>query len=169
MVRHRMLAPITSIKHYVALTNTTIASGALLSTIIAEGVQAPATANAFSVVNGAIIKAIYFERWVLGDDVTGNSGQFTLVIEKAPSDSPDITVTNMLNLGVYNNKKNILYTTQGIIGSSIDGSPGIPMIRGWLRIPKGKQRMGLGDKIVLTVNAIGKLRVCGINTYKEYT
>ncbi len=169
MARHRMLAPITSIKHYVALTNTIIATGALLTTTIAEGVQAPATANAFSVLNGSIIKAIFIERWILGNDVTGNSGQFTLVVEKKPSDSPDITVTNMLNLGVYNNKKNILYTTQGIIGSSIDGSPGIPLIRGWIKIPKGKQRMGLGDKIDVTVNAVGPLRVCGIVTYKEYT
>ncbi len=165
----RMLAPINSVKHYVQLSNTAIASGAKQSQDVVHAVVAPATGTTADVKEGSIVKAIFFERWVLGDDVTGNSGQFTLAIEKLPGGGTPMTVTNLLNLGAYNNKKNILYTTQALIGSSIDGSPGIPMIRGWIKIPKGKQRMGKDDKIILHVNAVGKLRVCGFSTYKEYT
>ncbi len=79
-----------------------------------------------------------------------------------------MTLAQSQNLGAYPNKKNILYTTQGILADANDGGPTIPLIRGWIKIPKGKQRMGLDDRIVVNITAVGALRLCGISTFKEY-
>ncbi len=168
-MRHkRMLAPINTVKHYVAKTNTAVVSGGLVSEFISDAVVAPATANAFSVREGAIIKAVHVEVWIIGDEATDTTSQFVFVIEKAPGNTTAITVTNMLNLGAYANKKNILYTSQGVLGAGIDGSGSIPVFRGWVMIPKGKQRQGLDDSLRWHLTAVGSLRVCGLVTYKEF-
>ncbi len=162
-----MVAPINSIKHYVHSATFTVASGVRASIVVVDAVAAPANATSLQVLEGSIVKAIYLEYWVTGDDVSGTVSQFLLAIEKAPSNVSAMSATNATNLGAYTNKKNIFYTTQGILNSSID-SGSVPVIRQWILIPKGKQRMGLGDRLVVTLNAVGKLRACGIATYKEY-
>ncbi len=163
-----MVAPINSIKHYVPKTNSGVASGALVNEFAAHAVVAPATASVDQVIQGAVIKAIHFELWICGDEVTDTTSQFTFVIFKLPGNSTAITVTNLLNLGSYANKKNILYTTQGVLGTTNDGNQSIPIIRDWVLIPKGKQRMGLDDSIQWALTGVGKLRVCGMITFKEY-
>jgi len=44
-------------------------------------------------------------------------------------------------------------------------------MRGWYKIPKTKQRFGLGDRLVLQIASQGTdaLDFCGFATYKEYT
>ncbi len=167
--RRRLFPPINTIKHYVAKTNTAVASGGLVSEFIADAVVAPATASSFSVREGSIIKAVHVEVWIIGDEVTDTTSQFVFVVEKAPGNTAAITVTNLLNLGAYANKKNILYTSQGVLGAGIDGNGAIPVFRGWIMIPKGKQRMGLDDSIRWHLTGVGSLRVCGLVTYKEWT
>ncbi len=164
-----MLAPVNSIKHYVPKTNTAVASGGLVSEFVSDAVVAPATSSTFSVKQGAIIKAVHLEIWIIGDAATDTTSQFVFVIEKSPGGGAAITVTNMLNLGSYPNKKNILYTSQGILGAGEDGNQAIPVFRDWLLIPKGKQRQGLDDSIRWHLTAVGAMRVCGLVTYKEYT
>ncbi len=169
-MRHRKLvAPINSIKHYVPKTNTGVASGGLVSEFIADAVVAPATASPFSVREGSIIKAVHVEVWIIGDEATDTTSQFVFVVEKAPGNTTAITVTNLLNLGSYPNKKNVLYTSQGVLGAGIDGNGAIPVFRGWILIPKGKQRMGLDDSLRWHLTGVGSLRVCGLVTYKEFT
>jgi len=170
MPRHRrMLAPINTIKHYVHRTNVVVATGARNIHVVADSVVAPATANAFDVKEGSIIKAIHFEYWVIGSGASGNNTQFIFVIEKVPVNTPSISAAEMLNLGAYINKKNILFTSHGVMGMDVDGQGGIPLIRSWLMIPKGKQRMGLSDRIVVSTAAVGvDLNVCGLVVYKEY-
>ncbi len=165
-----MVAPINSNKHYVARTNVGIAAGAGLSVDVADAVVAPAAANAFDVRQGAVLKAVHLEYWIWNSSTTGVDTQFVLIVEKVPSGAGAATVSEMLNLGAYNNKKNVLFTTQGVLGAGIDGSPALPLIRDWVLIPKGKQRMGLGDKIVVGVTTVGGgLQLCGMALYKEYT
>ncbi len=166
--KRRMAAPINSIKHYVQTSNTAIASGADLNINVVKGVVAPATSTTDEVIQGAVVKAIFFEYWIGGNAATANTSQFNFVIEKAPGNTALITTTNMANLAAYLNKKNILFTTQGQIGAQVDGNQSIPVIRGWLRIPKGKQRFGLDDRIVVSALATGSIRICGFVTYKEY-
>ncbi len=164
----RMLAPITSIKHYVHHPQSGVASGAVLTFSVATSVVAPASANAFNVVQGSVIKAVFIEFWVfsIGADVETS---FTVSVEKIPSGLLPMTFAESINLGAYENKKNILYVTQGLVGSRGSGSP-VPIIRQYFKIPRGKQRMGLGDRIVVNLSSVGQtMQICGITTYKEYT
>ncbi len=164
-----MLAPIHTIKHYVHKTNTFVATGAIDSQDVVHAVVAPATGAAEDVSEGSIVKAVYIERWILNSGATDTFNTFTLMVEKMPGNGTPITAAQMLNLGAYPNKKNILYTTQGALGASVDGAQGVPVIRAWVLIPKGKQRMGLDDEIVVTLHSVGSSQICGITTYKEYT
>jgi len=164
----RMLAPINSIKHYVATTNITVAAAAATTIVAVDAVQGAAV-NTFDVEEGSIVKAIHFELWLIGVGAVGTTAQYTAIIEKLPSNAVNPTVTNMLNLQAYPNKKNILWSFQGNVASFQNGSNAIPIIRDWLKIPKGKQRMGFGDRVALTVMSVAESgQVCGLFTYKEY-
>ncbi len=168
MARHRrMLAPIVSRKHYVHRTNVSLASGALTANLVADAVVAPATTNAFDVIEGSVIKAVHIEMWYRSGGVAGSTTQFILIVEKLPTGNPIMTAAQSLNLGAYPNKKNILYTTQGVIGGTDSNS--VAVLRDWVLIPKGKQRMGLGDRIVVNVSTVGQaMNNCGLFTYKEF-
>ncbi len=166
-MRRKMLAPINSVKHYVHHPEALIAVGGILNQNAVEAAQAPAVANPWTVKEGSIVKAIYIERWLIGDSA-GAVSQFNLTVEKKRSGEPDMTFAQSANLGAYPNKKNILYTTQGIV-PSIVGGPTVPVIRQYILIPKGKQRMGLNDEIMVNISAVAALRQCGIETFKEYT
>ncbi len=169
-MRHRGRQPIIqSVKHYVPQTDTAIASGARNVNVIADAVVAPAATNVFDVEQGSIIKAVWVEMWISLDGASGSRGTFTACLEKAPLGTFP-TFTNLLNLQSYENKKNIFYTTQGIINSDIDQGT-LAILRQWFLIPKGKQRFGLGDRLILSIaNTSGdNMRNCGMFTYKEYS
>ncbi len=167
MVR-RTLPPINSIKHYVGQPKASIVLGTSLTLEIVDVVPAPVSSQREKVNEGSVIKAVHFEYWVQLNGVSGNVGTFVMTIEKAPSGVIDPTFADMLNLGGYDNKKNILYTTEGLIGNKTDG-PAIPVIRDWLKIPKGKQRMGLKDRLLVTFATVDvAMNICGVAIYKEY-
>ncbi len=164
-----MVAPINSVKHYVPRANVSLASGAGQGNVVVSAVVAPATTNASDVKEGAIVKATHLEYWLWGGGSTGVDTQFVIVVEKAPSGRSAIGAAEMLNIGAYNNKKNIFFQSQGVIGAGVDGSQAIPVIRDWLLIPKGKQRFGLGDRLVVSFTTVGSaMQICGQATYKEY-
>ncbi len=167
MARMFSKVPIISRKHYVHRTNVQLASGAIQNNVAVESVVAPATAAASEVKEGSVVKAVYVEIWLGGAGLEGDSTQFSLTIEKISSDGPLMTFAQSLNLGAYPNKKNIFYTTQGVLAG--ENANTIPVVRNWILIPKGKQRMGLSDKIVINIAASGQnIDTCGIFTYKEY-
>ncbi len=158
---------INSSKHYIPLTNSELATGALLEFDIVEGqtnVNLSATAD---VREGSNVKAIFLELWCAGAGASGTDTQFTAIVVIQPSNAPSVTTTNLANLQSFKNKKNVLYTTQGVLrGLDVQA---VPIIRQWFKIPKGKQRIGLGDKIQLYLTSIGTgMNRCGFATYKEY-
>ncbi len=162
-----MAAPIVSRKHYVHLTNSELASGGITSFNAVDAVVAPATASSEDVIEGSVVKAVHFEIWCGGRGAANADTQFFMAIEKLPTSAPAMTLAQSSNLGAYPNKKNVLYTTQGVLGDGTTQS--VPIIRDWLLIPKGKQRMGLGDRIAVTITTLGQaMNRCGIITYKEY-
>ncbi len=168
-MRHRkMLAPINSIKHYVQAENASLASGSNRQIVLVDGVSiAVAAANTFDVVEGSIVKAVFIELWVKSSAASGANTKFQLGLEKSPSGVGSMSFANMNNLMPYDNKKNILYYSQGVIGDT--ETQGIPVIRQWFLIPKGKQRFGLGDRLILSISTTGAaLQICGFSTYKEY-
>ncbi len=163
-----MLAPINSIKHYINHANSSVLASAAETEVVVEAVVAPATAAVENVIEGAVIKNVFLEYWLAGDGSSGDESQFTFTVEKKRVAETDPTFTNLNNLQAYPNKKNILFTTQGVIPAMLDGGMSIPVIRNWVKIPKGKQRFGLGDELIVSVGAGSPLRFCGFATYKEY-
>ncbi len=118
------------------------------------------------VVEGAVVKAVYVELWVRAGEVTAGSGQF--IIYKTTGDSTSPSAADMAALGDWDNKKNILYTTMGLFNDQ--DADALPLYKGWLKVPKGKQRMGLGDQLrVAGYSPTIDLHVCGFALYKEYT
>jgi len=157
---------INSEKHIVQRSLSTI-DGQTASTFIVVEADNDLPASRHVRV-GAIVKAVYFELWYLGS--ASQPVVQTTTIEKLPSGLVDPTSVQMSDLNNYPNKKNIFYTTQGLVGDA-NTNPA-PLLRQWIPIPKGKQRMGLGDKIIITIQALAEasndLEICGVFIYKEY-
>lgn len=159
-----MLAPIHTIKHYVQTASTGVASGATVGVTLVQSIAKGATrATTADVEEGAVVKAVYVEYWVKADNpnFTVNS-----CLCKRPVGVAAPTFTEMSNISTYTNKKNILEFHQGLAPS---GDQVMALYRGWYKIPKGKQRMGLGDKIHISIAFTGSAGdICGFATFKEY-
>jgi len=158
---------IHSTKHYVQITLSTAATVTRNVEVLATAVEGTAANLALEVVEGTLIKAIYLEIWAIG----GSSDEFfTAVVLKLPGGLGAPSFTNMTDLNSYPNKKNILYTTQGLASNDGIAMP-LPLFKGWIKIPRGKQRMGLGDTISFIIASRGadKITYCGFATYKEYS
>ncbi len=140
-------------------------AGTTNQTVIATAVGATQANLADEVSEGSVIKAVFIEMWFRGGETSPGSVLATLV--RVP-DQQQFTFTDATDLNSYNNKKNIMYHTQGL--TNVAGDTAIPLIRQWFKIPKGKQRMGLGDRLILGISAQAlDTNVCGFMTYKEYT
>ncbi len=150
-------------KHYVQQSLFTVAGGAITQLIIAQAVAAAPT-SASHVREGATISAVYVEMWLTGDDTVQGSSIVTL--EKLPGSATAMTTVESAALSAYDNKKNVFHTQMGLLPPNTQ----FPMasIKGWFKIPRGKQRMGLEDAIVLNLHAQSDgLNGCGFFTYKE--
>ncbi len=161
-------AIVNSIKHFVPYTNADTTSGGLRNTVlinvVAKGAARAAVSN---VEEGCKIFGSYVEYWLKGNGASGTDTQFTAVVVLLKSGAVAPTAANMANLQAYTNKKNILYTTQGVIGDNT--TQGVPIIRDRIKIPPGKQRFGLGDSLNLILAPVGQsIQNCGIAVYKEF-
>ncbi len=160
-----MKNPIQSVKHYNQYPITTVVDGVIAKRDFVVAKELTAISSPVDTPEGAVVKAVFLEMWVIG---SGNqNGTFIMTIDKQSGPLSDMTVTNLNNLGSYNNKKNVLYVTQGLFPEA-DNNP-INIYRTWIKIPKGKQRFGLGDKLVM--NLIGQgadIKFCGFITFKHY-
>ncbi len=164
-----MKAVIKSVKHYVQHSNSAIASGAAINLTIIKAVVNTALPVAVSdVLEGSIIKAVYIETWIKGTGASDADTQFNMAIYKNPGGSNNMVYSDTLNMMAYDNKKNILFATQGVIGG-VGGGQSMSPLRQWIKIPKGKQRFGVGDKLQVIISTTGEgMQHCGLNVYKEY-
>ncbi len=156
-----------STKHYVQHGISQITTGTRENIVIAQAVESTSANLAHEVQEGASIKALYIEIWLQN---AGNLGESVVTVTKDPVDDTGPSFAEMANLFSYNNKKNILFTHQGL--TSNDGISGpVNVLRNWLKIPKSKQRFGLGDKLNLNISNVSSndLNRCGFSLYKEYT
>jgi len=155
-----------STKHYVQQSIGTSVPGTPTSVKIAASVDVAAKDLVNEVEEGSQIKAIYIEMWVRSAATAAAS--FTFCINKSSTTIASPTVAQLAALGDWSNKKNVLYVCQGLT-NDVD-STALSVFRAWLKIPKGKQRMGLGDQFEWNLSAIGQsVNFCGFQTYKEYT
>ncbi len=158
-------AMVHSVKHYIQQTLASVNTVSRVNTSIVSALAAPTNPN--EVAQGSTIKAVYLEIWAIAE--TANQF-FTAIVYKRPSGLASVTFTELTNLFTYENKKNILYTTQGLAPNDGVGQP-IVIFKGWIKIPKGKQRFGLGDKLTFSIasRGDGTINICGFATYKEYS
>ncbi len=158
---------IHSQKHYVQMSLSTATTGAVVPTVLVDAVSVANKNTVSEVEEGALVKAIYVELWAIG---SVSNQFFTAILAKFPSGTASITIAEIAALGTFDGKKNILYTTQGLASNDGIAAP-IPIIRQWFKIPKSKQRFGLGDRVILAVASRGSddIIFCGFATYKEYT
>ena len=157
---------INSEKHYRAISLTTVEDNTSETFRLVNADADPTVASQVRI--GSTIKAIWLELWYLSSASQPTFQVSTL--EKIVAGQDDPTSAQMSDLFTYPNKKNIFVTSQGLVGDA-NTNP-IPIFRDWYKIPKGKQRMGLGDSIAVTVAARGEanndVEVCGMAIFKEY-
>ncbi len=157
---------IKSTKHYNQFSLFAVTGGAITTLSPVSAVNVVDKNVASEVEEGAIIKAVWLDFWLTGDDAV--QGSAVVVVEKVTGVATAITTTQAADLTAYPNKKNVLFAFQGLVPPNTQ----YPMnpLHGWYKIPKSKQRFGLGDKLSLSFYGQGDgLQVCGIAVYKEYT
>ncbi len=162
-----MKAPVVSRKHVIQHTQFSVSSAAKTTFVEISAVAIQNVDANFEVIEGSVVKAVYIELWLLG----AGSGQssYVVIVEKSQSGQADPTFTQMTTLDAYSNKKNVLYSSEGLIAHSA-GNP-TPVLRQWIKVPKSKQRFGLDDRFRISIAALGASAVlgCGLTIYKSYT
>ncbi len=158
---------IHSTKHYLQYPLDPITTGTIKAIVLVEAVQSTLANLSHEVEEGASVKAVYVELWLQNQ---GNLGEFIVNVTKTTESQPGPTFAEAATLFSYVNKKNIFFTSQGLTSNDAISGPQTP-IRAWVKIPKSKQRFGLGDRLMLTIANVSSnsLNSCGMATYKEYT
>ncbi len=155
-----------STKHYVQPGLRSIVSGVVESHVIVEAVAIADVTDSDEVGEGNSVKALYVESWIRASGAS--PGAYIMTVYKNPGTGQTFTAAQMAALFDAENKKNIIFTSQALVNDN--DADAINIVRGWLKIPKSKQRMGLGDRWVMSTEAIGvDMTICGFETYKEYT
>ncbi len=155
-----------STKHYVQTSLATIVAGAKSDVVLVDAVEVVDKNVVFEVEEGSTIKAVWIEEWIRSSEVS--PGSFIAVLYKAPGGLVPFGTTDLAGLGGADNKKNILYSTQGLVNDQ--DADALNISKGWFKIPKSKQRFGLGDRLIWAIFAQGAIDLvrCGLATYKEY-
>ncbi len=158
---------IHSRKHYVQNSLSTVTGGTKTDLTLVSAVEAGSQGGPNQVIEGAIVKAIYIEEWLRTLDTA--SGSFIACLYKNPGGSVPFTTVELAAMGDAENKKNVFYFSQGLVNDQ--DADATPVSRNWHKVPKSKQRFGLGDRLIFSVFAQAAIDVglCGFATYKEYT
>ncbi len=163
-----MVRPVIhSTKHLVQFPFNGITTGTAENLIIISTVAIVNKNIASEVEEGATVKAVYVELWTQN---SANDGHEIVTLVKRSNNQNGVTFAESAGLFSFAEKKNILFTHEGLTSNDGVGNP-IAVMRGWFKIPKSKQRFGLGDTLVVTVSnpSSNTLNRCGIAIYKEYT
>ncbi len=155
-----------STKHYTQFSLATVITGAVTNNVIVDAVTVGNKNLDKEVEEGSSVKAVYVEWWVRSGETS--PGSFVAAIYKVPGGGAAFTAAQMASLHTSDNKKNVFFTSQALTNNNT--SQAINIARGWIKIPKSKQRMGLGDRIILShfAQALDSI-TCGFATYKEYS
>ncbi len=152
-------------KHVVQFSLATIASGANASLNIALALAAPVATTPAHITEGSKITAVYVEMWIQSQ--TTSPASAIAIIEKLPGAANNsASTTEMASLNSYDNKNNVLWTQMGLTPGN--STYALNIIKGWIKIPKSKQRFGLEQSIFLTIFAqTAAHSMCGFAVFKE--
>jgi len=160
-------AQVHSSKHYFQMSLFTVLGSAINNQILAQAEAVGSVLSVSQIREGSTIKAVFVELWVRSAELS--PGSFVVTLEKVPGAVTVLmSVAESSALGTYDNKKNILFTSQALTNEN--SADAIPILRDWIKIPKSKQRFGLKDQLVLNVHSQAPIDnvFCGFSTYKEY-
>ncbi len=164
MARH-MMSNINTEKHIHQNPSFVVAASSLTGVNVVDSVAVANKDAPNEVAEGNSVKAVYCEYWTVANQSANDFG--IMVIEKLPGGGTPMTFTQANNLNTYPNKKNILLTFEGLLPPNTQNP--IPFVKGWIKIPKGKQRFGLGDRLRINfASSAGGLEICGFVVFKEY-
>ncbi len=157
-------AVINSAKRVAQYPLATVTGNMFAANTIAVVRQSPDLSVATQVAVGTVIKAVYVELWINAGGM--NIGSVVTTVEKSIAESV-MTFGDSTNINGYVNKKNIFEIHQGSTAEQ-NANP-VPFFRGWIKIPKGKQRFGLGDSLLLNISALADdVQFCGVAIFKAY-
>ncbi len=150
-------------KHIAQKSLFSLASGAITNIVITTAEEDATVAAKIRV--GSKISALYVEMWLTSDDV--NQGTAIVTLEKVEgAQTALMAVGEAAALESYKNKKNIFHTQMGLLGPNSQYP--MAVIKGWFKIPKSKQRFGLGDRMILNIfGQSNGVQGCGVFIYKE--
>ncbi len=156
-----------STKHIVQFSIATAAAGTQDILTLVNAVAVGSKNIPSEIEEGNSVKACYFEMWVRSSEA--NNGSIISVLWKQSGGGTNFSLTEMAQLYDADQKKNILVTQQGLVNATAGDA--IRIFGGWYKIPKSKQRFGLGDKLLFQIFAQGAIDVvhCGVAIYKEYS
>ncbi len=147
------------------MSGVAVGSASINNIKLAEVVEVPGSTNT-DVAVGSIIKAVYIELWLTSSSTA--QGNAIVSFEKLPNYGVAMSFGNSTVLQDYGNKPNIYHIAMGLTPESKQVP--VALMRGWYKIPKGKQRFTLGDILYLNVSApITGASVCGVVIFKAYT
>ncbi len=143
-------------------------AGTTSSRKIAEAQDSATLAVTKDVERGCSIKAIWVEFWISSTQeiAVGVTTGIDVYLWKNPGSN--LTAPTPGTQGSSNEKKHILKIWKGLIGARTQGFQPYSW-KGWIKIPKGFQRMGANDLIQLVWESTGaNVLVCQNYVYKWY-
>ncbi len=164
--RRRMRPIIDSNKNQVSLLIAGT-GGTQQNLVLVNTVDSATLAAAADVERGCQVRAIYLEFWanprIASSDAVNNVFDAYLFINPGTNLTPPVPGT----VGTSNEKKYSLKTWKGLLSPKSTG--GMPYyFRGWIKIPKGYQRMGANDLIELINLSATDWNICVSCIYKWY-
>ncbi len=160
---------IHSKKHINQISQGTIGQALIDTQVLIDAREAGSTTPS-GIEEGASVKAIYIEYW-LGNASTSVVGSYTTIVFKNPGGTDNPVTGDIAALHDWSNKKNILFTSQALVPPTDGGQ--VAVLKQWIKIPKGKQRFGLLDRLQITTrnnnSTAVSINFCGLAIYKEYT
>ncbi len=163
----RSLNVVHRIKH-ITDTNATVSAATTLPTVLILGRDAPVLAATREVESGAKVHGIFLNVQIQGNQITSGAipNIYMAVYKSKGGNIPDI---NPASTGANADKSNIIHQEMGMFQSdSVDGNPKT-LFKGVIVIPKGLQRFGIDDELVITVRSTAvNFKVCIQCIYKEF-
>ncbi len=151
MARYRTnmaLRPVNRIKHVVD-TSATVTAGTQLNTVIIDTVDAPVLANTDEVITGSKVHGIYLKVEVASNEMdAGAIPNVYMVVFKNPGSNLTTPAAN--SVGSNDSKRYIIHQEMILINNLAGGNPRI-LFNGVIKIPKGYQRNGPDDALVVGV------------------
>ena len=133
------MRPINTQKHYTSFGPLQVTSGNVATITVVSAVETSDKNVNSEVHEGSHIKAIYWECWIRDEnDPAGQADNFDIMLEKVASNQSNPSASEMANPNDYPNKKNIIFFTRGLAPGA--GNSAVPILRGWIKIPKSKLR-----------------------------